>query len=140
MFWSIFGFCVELIIFAMIIVLFTTSVLLGGLLLLLWSYIGPGTITCEFADLDKSTEKEEDEYNSLGTSPLTDMIGAEGITISILRPEGKVMINGQKYRARTFRDFMEADVPIVVIEAKHNTLIVEEVPSYADSITPNTQN
>lgn len=126
MFWGIFGFCLELIIFTMIIMAFQMSVLLGGVLFLLWLYVGPGTITYEFAELDKGIEfsvgKPEEE------SPLADLIGKEGKTVSIMRPVGKVEVNGQRYDAMARSVlFLAADLPIIVVEARNKTLIVQEL-------------
>lgn len=53
-------------------------------------------------------------------------VGEKGRTVSILRPSGKVDINGQVYEATTEMGFIDEGAPISVTAIKANTLIVIE--------------
>jgi membrane-bound serine protease (ClpP class) len=53
------------------------------------------------------------------------LIGTTGITATALRPSGYLQINGERYAARTEGDFVDAGVPITIIDARGSDLIVK---------------
>lgn len=56
---------------------------------------------------------------------ITTMIGKEGNAYTVLRPSGKIIIDGQLYDAFTQGDFIEKDCPVVVIGQEGAELIVK---------------
>ncbi len=55
---------------------------------------------------------------------LRELIGAEGVTITALRPVGVVKINGQRIDAMAESGIVEADTPIVVADVYDNQIKV----------------
>jgi membrane-bound serine protease (ClpP class) len=55
---------------------------------------------------------------------LRQLIGAEGVTITALRPVGFVKINGQRLDAMAETGVIEADTPVVVTDAYDNQIKV----------------
>jgi membrane-bound ClpP family serine protease len=61
---------------------------------------------------------------------INDLIGAEGITASPLRPIGDVKIDGQNYRAKTTNgQMLEANRTVFVAFVQQGTLIVKPSPA-----------
>jgi membrane-bound serine protease (ClpP class) len=58
-------------------------------------------------------------------APTITMIGKEGTSYTVLRPSGKVLIDGHLYDAFTQGDFIEKDKKIVVIGQEGAELIVK---------------
>ena len=69
----------------------------------------------------QTTQDSKDGYVAAQT---TTMIGKEGSTYTVLRPSGKVIIDGQLYDAFTQGDFIEKDKKILVIGQEGAELIV----------------
>ena len=59
---------------------------------------------------------------------LRELIGAEGITITALRPVGVVKINGQRVDAMAESGIVEANTPIVVADVYDNQIKVRPRP------------
>lgn len=57
-------------------------------------------------------------------SGLQELVGKEGRTMSMLRPTGKVLIDGKRYDAMTEGIFLEKDIPVKVIRVESNQVIV----------------
>jgi len=57
----------------------------------------------------------------------TNMQGKTGIAHTVLRPSGKVTIEGEVYDAYSTGDFLEAGAPIVVIDHMGTQLKVKRV-------------
>lgn len=79
--------------------------------------------TSMFQRVALSTSIEE---NSYGTSK-REMIGAIGSVFTVLRPSGKVIIDGDIYDAYTSGGFIEKDSQIKVIEDNGASLKVKEI-------------
>jgi membrane-bound serine protease (ClpP class) len=69
----------------------------------------------------QTTLDSKDGYVATQT---TTMIGKEGTTYTVLRPSGKIIIDGQLYDAFTQGDFIEKDTNILVIGQEGAELIV----------------
>ncbi|MBN2037899.1 MAG: hypothetical protein JW768_14250 [Chitinispirillaceae bacterium] len=52
--------------------------------------------------------------------------GKEGITITALHPAGSVMIDGKKYDVISRGDYIEKNVPVVVIAVEGNRIVVKK--------------
>jgi membrane-bound serine protease (ClpP class) len=63
-----------------------------------------------------------------GQAQLRELIGAEGITITALRPVGVVKINGQRVDAMAESGIVEANTPIVVADVYDNQIKVRPRP------------
>jgi len=59
---------------------------------------------------------------------LRELIGAEGITITALRPVGVVKINGQRVDAMAESGILEANTPVVVADVYDNQIKVRPRP------------
>ena len=57
------------------------------------------------------------------------LLGQSGEAQTILRPSGKVMINGKKYDVVTQGEILEAGTPVKVIEVEGNRIVVEQFDS-----------
>lgn len=58
---------------------------------------------------------------------LTKWEGATGVARSVLRPAGKVEIDGHILDAVTEGDFVEAQKPVLVVRAESNRIVVREI-------------
>ena len=54
-------------------------------------------------------------------------VGAEGRTISALRPSGNASINDQTFEVRTYGDFISPNKPIRVVQIELHQIFVEEI-------------
>lgn len=70
------------------------------------------------------TQARSEGYTSRFST--TDMVGKTGTAYTVLRPSGKVSIEGDLYDAYTRGGYIERGVQIVVIDDSGNSLIVEE--------------
>ncbi len=60
---------------------------------------------------------------------LDTLVGKEGTAYTMLRPTGKVFIEGKRYDAMTEGLFVDKNQPVEVIRVKNNHLIVREIKS-----------
>jgi membrane-bound serine protease (ClpP class) len=65
---------------------------------------------------------------------LRELIGAEGVTITALRPVGVVKINGQRVDAMAESGIVEANTPVVVADVYDNQIKVRPMPTSRDLI------
>jgi len=78
-----------------------------------------------FGGLALNTVQESKAGYTIAETGESDLMGAEGKSITILRPSGKVSLNGKVYDAMSQVSFIEKDRPIVVVGYENNTLIVK---------------
>ena len=71
-----------------------------------------------------NTQTKERGYNS--KKDYTYLCGIKGKTLSILRPTGRIIIDGKIYDGKTYGDFIKKDVEIEVIEIKDGNIYVKE--------------
>jgi membrane-bound serine protease (ClpP class) len=78
-----------------------------------------------FQDMtNKSSLNKEHGFVALQNLPK--MIGKIGITETILRPSGKILIDNELYDATTQGDFIEKGLPIVVVGQDGSALRVKK--------------
>ena len=68
-------------------------------------------------------QDSDDGFTS--TTYANDLLKKTGKSYSILRPSGKVMIDGEMYDAYTRGEYIEKDTPIVVISTEGTSLKVK---------------
>jgi len=54
------------------------------------------------------------------------LVGQEGVTLTILAPSGKVLVDGQTHTAAVVDGFLEKGVPVRVVRTETFKLIVEK--------------
>ncbi len=69
--------------------------------------------------------RKEDGYVS--NVNRTDLLGKEGITLTILRPAGTIVINNERIDAVSEGGFIEQDAKVKVIEVEGARIVVREV-------------
>jgi membrane-bound serine protease (ClpP class) len=104
--------------------LFLTGVLVGtpsmimlGLKVFPRSFIGKRLI------LHQSMDQEEG-FNSAEGEKYKDLLGKEGITVTMLRPSGMVRIDGKKYSVVTSGELIEKEEMVSVIRVEGNRIVV----------------
>ena len=74
-----------------------------------------------------SEQNVEEGYVAVD-SRLAGMVGREGVAATVLRPSGKVRIDGDDYDAISYRNsFIEADTPVKVVKVENMQLYVVPV-------------
>lgn len=76
--------------------------------------------------LSKSPLVLQDTAEAPAPSHLESWSGKEGITVSSLRPAGFIEIGGERLNAATSGEFLEKGVPVVVIGAEGDHLIIRK--------------
>lgn len=74
------------------------------------------------------SSKEPETWEGQDAS-LTEYLGKEGRTLSMLRPSGLAMIDGERVDVVSDSEFLEAGVAIRVVEVEGNRVVVEELVS-----------
>jgi membrane-bound serine protease (ClpP class) len=74
-----------------------------------------------------SAEQKRDEGFVGGGQGLHELIGQQGIVETVLRPSGKVLINGEVYDATSERSFLEKGEKIIVHKVEASQLFVRKV-------------
>jgi membrane-bound serine protease (ClpP class) len=69
---------------------------------------------------------EADLAEAVSTAVLTDMAGKEGIAATVLRPSGKVIIDGEYYDGISESGFIEKGLPIIVVRFENAQVYVEK--------------
>lgn len=72
----------------------------------------------------QDTMKREAGYTSSFIKK--DMVGKKGAAYTVLRPSGKVIVEGELYDASTRGDFIDRETPIVVVSQEGTSLKVKE--------------
>lgn len=76
--------------------------------------------------ISQDRQEPEKGYSSFTAEKYFDLIGKEGISLTILRPAGMVRIDGQKYSAVTGGEFIEKDKPIKVVKVEGSRVVVRQ--------------
>jgi membrane-bound serine protease (ClpP class) len=101
------------------------GILLGLVLLALVAVLPKVLQSQSFQDMtNKSSLNKEHGFVALQNLPK--MIGKIGITETILRPSGKILIDNELYDATTQGDFIEKGLPIVVVGQDGSALRVKK--------------
>ncbi|UCF97028.1 MAG: hypothetical protein JSV89_17905 [Spirochaetaceae bacterium] len=83
------------------------------------SPVGRWLISQDRQDVDKG-------YASYTPEKYTDLVGREGTSLTVLRPVGMVLIDGQKYSAVTGGEFIEKDKLIRVVKVEGSRIVVRQ--------------
>jgi membrane-bound serine protease (ClpP class) len=73
-----------------------------------------------------SSQESEQGYSSAGAD-YKSMVGKTGVTLTMLRPAGKIEIEGESYEATALTGFIERDVPVKVMRYETSQLIVKKI-------------
>jgi membrane-bound serine protease (ClpP class) len=95
----------------------TPAMIMLGLKVFPKSFIGKRLI------LFRSMEQEYG-FTSSDVEKYRDLLGKEGITLTMLRPSGMVRINGKKYSVVTSGELIERDQTVHVIKVEGNRIVV----------------
>lgn len=93
----------------------------GGAGLFFWLRYFPHSRFGRMLSLSQSIRKEDDQ-----PSPLTELKGATGTTLSNLTPSGVAEINGRRIDVVADGSWIDKDTDIVVLEAQGNHLLVTQ--------------
>lgn len=109
------------------IALATTMLALLGSIIVLFT----GGVRLASTDVFKrialtDTQARSEGYTSRFSTSTISMVGKTGTAYTVLRPSGKVKIEGQLYDAYTRGNYIEREALIVVIDDSGNSLKVEE--------------
>jgi len=72
------------------------------------------------------TEGRKQGYHS-GTEDISELKNRTGITLTMLRPSGTILIDNKHYDAISDGEFIEKDRNIIVIKVENNKIIVREI-------------
>ncbi len=81
------------------------------------SVVGRWLISKDSQDADKG-------YSSFTAEKYSDLSGKQGVSLTILRPVGTVLIEGRKYSAVTGGEYIEKDQPVKVIKVEGSRIVV----------------
>jgi membrane-bound ClpP family serine protease len=95
-----------------------SSVLISGIA---FFYSFKNDVWSRFALNDQINSRVNDEH------PHTLEIGAIGITVSALRPQGTAIFNNRRHEVQTKGEFISPNQTIRIIKLNHNKITVEEV-------------
>ncbi len=77
-----------------------------------------------FGGLAQNTELTAENGYTISDTQTSHLVGAQGVTLTILRPSGKVTINGRVYDAVSEISFVEKGCTVRVVRYEGNTLHV----------------
>ena len=76
--------------------------------------------------ISQDRQEPEKGYSSFTPEKYTDLIGKEGIALTILRPVGMVRVDGQKYSAVTGGEFIDKDETVKVVKVEGSRVVVRQ--------------
>jgi membrane-bound serine protease (ClpP class) len=76
--------------------------------------------------ISQDRQEPEKGYSSFTPEKYTDLIGKEGIALTILRPVGMVRIDGQKFSAVTGGEFIDKDETVKVVKVEGSRVVVRQ--------------
>ena len=79
-----------------------------------------------FGELALSSTQQADEGYVSSNTHYSDMIGKTGVAYTIMRPAGKVDINGDVFDAVAQTGFIEKGQPVIIIKYENSQLIVRK--------------
>lgn len=99
--------------------------IVAAILLMIWitSMIGTKGRFLQFLALHSSQKKEEG-YVGVPTD-IFSLVGREGVVTTILKPSGKVSIDGKNYDAMALVGFIEPGTPVVVVRHEAGQVYVK---------------
>jgi len=76
--------------------------------------------------ISQDRQEPEKGYSSFTPEKYTDLIGKEGIALTILRPVGMVRVDGQKLSAVTGGEFIDKDETVKVVKVEGSRVVVRQ--------------
>jgi len=76
--------------------------------------------------ISRDRQDAEKGYASFTQGKYSGLAGKEGTSLTVLRPVGMVLIEGQKYSAVTGGEFIEKNQPIRVIKVEGSRIVVRQ--------------
>ena len=102
--------------------------LLGGLILTIYlSYKLVGNPHGPLSKLSLNTSQDLDKGYLSVDSATKNMVGKNGISATVLRPSGKVLVEEEMYDARALEGFIEKDEPVKIISYSSGQLNVRKI-------------
>lgn len=80
-----------------------------------------------FGGLALNTEVDSKEGFTVADEHIRSMIGHQGVAESILRPAGKIVIDGQPYDAVAQIGYIDAGKPVLVVDYVNGSLVVKPI-------------
>lgn len=74
----------------------------------------------------KEVQEREGGYASYSAKMYSDLTGKEGLTLTVLRPSGRVLIDSRKYSVVTAGEFIEQGRPVKVVKVEGSRIVVRE--------------
>jgi membrane-bound serine protease (ClpP class) len=107
--------------------MYATGATLGGIAggIILLFVFGPRLTNTKFFGRVALADTQEKSQGFVSTSYASSMKGKKGTAYTVLRPSGKVMIDGQLYDAYTRGEFIEKDIQVVVVNDEGPSLQVK---------------
>jgi membrane-bound serine protease (ClpP class) len=109
------------------IFLIGSLIIVPALFILYFSYF-PRTFMGRRLILGSRQEREEG-YSNAPRQEYGELPGQEGVAETPLRPAGTVKIEGRRYSAVTFGDFLDQGSPVVVKRVEGNRIVVKGAES-----------
>jgi len=121
------GFNFDFVPFEQVVVAISTA--LGGLLAgVIMMFLGGARLMNSNVFKRVSLEDVQDRLQGYTSNfQTTSFMGKTGVTFTVLRPSGKVMIDGEIYDAYTRGDYIEKDTKVKVVEESGTSLKVRKV-------------
>ncbi len=74
--------------------------------------------------ISKDSQDAGKGYSSFTAEKYSDLAGKQGVSLTILRPVGTVLIEGRKYSAVTGGEYIEKGQPVKVIKVEGSRIVV----------------
>jgi len=103
----------------LVMIVGTPAAILTGLKIFPRTYVGKKLIL-------KETQQQETGYTSYTSERYADLLNAEGITVTTLRPSGVVRIKNERYSVVTEGELIEAGTKIKVIATEGSRIVVRK--------------
>ncbi|TVQ38707.1 MAG: hypothetical protein EA384_08220 [Spirochaetaceae bacterium] len=86
--------------------------------------------------INRSSQTADRGYTSYTEQDYADLMGAEGVTATDLRPVGVAIINGKKYSVVSASEYMNKDTRVRIIRVEGSRVVVRRVVEPAVGRTP----
>lgn len=71
-------------------------------------------------------QRREEGFRSYTTPVYEDLVGKEGLSLTILRPSGMVQIDGKKFSVVTSGDFIDSGETVQVVRVEGSRIVVKK--------------
>jgi len=110
-------------------IMYATGATIGGLFggFILLFFIGPRFTNTKFFSRVALTDTQDRSQGYVSTGYSQSMKGKKGVAYTVLRPSGKIMIDGQLYDAYTRGEYIEKDTAVLVVNDEGTSLQVKTI-------------